>query len=126
MIFATPECAVMPLTPEFLNHLETIVGAKAVIRDAAGLDPFLHEERGLYHGTAEVVVRPASTEEVSEIVKLAAANGVAIVPQGGNTGLCGGAVAEQGQIILSLGRMNKVRSFDPVNFTLTAEAGCIL
>lgn len=116
----------MPLTPEFLAALEAIVGAKAVVRDAAGLDPFLQEERGLYRGTADVVVRPASTEEVSQVVALAAAHRVSIVPQGGNTGLCGGAVAEAGQIILSLGRMNKVRAFDPTNFTMTAEAGCIL
>ncbi len=116
----------MPLTPDFIDQLTALVGPRYVISDPTGLAPFLHEERGLYHGTAEVVVKPATTEQVAEVVILAAAHGVAIVPQGGNTGLCGGAVAERGQLILSLARLNKVRAFDPTNFTLTVEAGCVL
>lgn len=116
----------MPITPAFIHALEAIVGARYVVRDADGLAPFLHEERGLYQGSAEIVVKPASTEEVSKVVALAAAHSVAVVPQGGNTGLCGGAVAEKGQIILALGRMNTVRAFDPTNFTMTVDAGCIL
>ena len=90
--------------------------------------PYLHEERGLYRGTAALVLRPASTAEVAKVVQLCAAANIPIVPQGGNTGLCGGAVAreEANEVILNLGRMNKVRAVDPVNFTITVEAGCIL
>lgn len=91
--------------------------------------PYLHEERGLYtKGKAALVVRPATTAELSQVVATCAAAKIPVVPQGGNTGLCGGAtVHEDGsEIIVSLGRMNKVRAIDPVNFTITVEAGCIL
>ena len=90
--------------------------------------PYLHEERGLYHGKAALVLRPASTAEVAQVVAACAAARIPIVPQGGNTGLCGGAAPhnDASEVILSLGRMNKVRAIDPVNFTMTVEAGCIL
>ena len=90
--------------------------------------PYLHEERGLYHGKAALVLRPGATEEVAQIVTACAAAGLPIVPQGGNTGLCGGAAPHEdaSEVILSLGRMNKVRAVDPMNFTITVEAGCIL
>ncbi len=90
--------------------------------------PYLHEERGLYHGKAALVLRPASTAEVAKVVAACAAARIPIVPQGGNTGLCGGAAPhnDASEVILNLGRMNKVRAIDPVNFTMTVEAGCIL
>ena len=113
-------------TEDTLARIAAIVGPKGIIADAAGMEPYLHEMRGLYHGAARLVVRPASTEEVAEVVRLCAAARLPIFPQGGNTGLCGAAVASAEGIILSLGRMNRVRALDPVNFAITVEAGCIL
>ncbi len=118
----------MPLDQTFLDQVADIVGANACLTDAADIAPYLEEERGLFHGATGLVVRPGSTAEVAAIVKLCAEAGISIVPQGGNTGLCGGGVpAENGSdIVLALGRMNKVRAIDATNFTMTVEAGCIL
>jgi FAD/FMN-containing dehydrogenase len=90
--------------------------------------PFLHEERGLYSSKAAAVARPGATAEVAAVVKACVDAGVSIVPQGGNTGLCGGATGREdaSEIIVNLGRMNKVREIDPVNFNITVDAGCIL
>jgi D-lactate dehydrogenase (cytochrome) len=113
---------------EALDRIKALVGPKGWIADAAQMAPYLDEQRGLYHGAARLVVRPASTAEVAEVVRLSAAARLPIFPQGGNTGLCGGAVpSEDGRgIVLSLGRMNRVRAVDPVDYTITVEAGCIL
>lgn len=108
-----------------IAQFEAIVGPKGVITSSADMEPYLVEERGLYRGACDLVVRPASTEEVAKVVALCAENNLPVVPQGGNTGLCGGAVADGG-VILSLARMNKVRAIDPLNATLTVEAGVIL
>ena len=90
--------------------------------------PYLSEWRGLYKGKALAIVRPGTTEEVSAVVKLAAAAGVAIVPQAGNTSLVGGSIPfdDDRAIVLSVARLNRVREVDPRNFTMTVEAGCIL
>jgi len=92
------------------------------------MEPYLREERGLHVGEAALVVRPASTEEVAAVVRLCAEAGIAIVPQGGNTGLVSGSIPFPGDdaIILSLSRMNRVRAIDPINYTITVEAGVIL
>src|SRR4029077_11202102 len=84
--------------------------------------------RRQYSGKAACVVRPAATAEVAAIVTLCAREGMAIVPQGGNTGLSGGSVpaGQRPQIVLSLGRMNRVRELDDLNDTITVEAGCVL
>jgi D-lactate dehydrogenase (cytochrome) len=118
----------VPLDQNLHKQLADIVGPTACIADTAAMAPYLHEERGLYHGKAALVLRPGSTAEVAQIVAACAAAGVPIVPQGGNTGLCGGAAPHEdaSEVILNLGRMNKVRAIDPMNFTITAEAGCIL
>lgn len=118
----------MPLNQALHNKLRDIVGTKAAISDLADMAPYLHEERGLYHGKAALVLRPGSTEEVARIVSACAAAKVPIVPQGGNTGLCGGASPHEdaSEVIVSMGRMNKVRGLDPVNFTITVDAGCVL
>ncbi|MGE3334458.1 MAG: FAD-binding oxidoreductase [Rhodospirillaceae bacterium] len=119
----------MPLDQSLLDRLTEIVGPSGIIHDLGAMAPYLHEERGLYtKGKAALVVRPANTAELAQVVATCAAAKIPVVPQGGNTGLCGGAaVREDGsEIIVSLGRMNKVRAIDPVNFTITVEAGCIL
>jgi FAD/FMN-containing dehydrogenase len=111
-----------------LERIKAIVGPKGVIADPAAMAPYLDEERGLYHGAARLVVRPASTAEVAAVMRCCAEARLPVVPQGGNTGLVGAAVPPEdgGAVLLSLGRMNRVRSIDPVNFTITVEAGCIL
>jgi FAD/FMN-containing dehydrogenase len=111
-----------------LARIKEIVGPKGWIADAPGMAPFLAEERGMYHGAARLVVRPGSTEEVAAVVHVCSGARIPIVPQGGNTGLVGGAVPwEDGRaIVLSLARMNRVRAIDPLDHTITVEAGCVL
>jgi len=111
-----------------LDKIKAIVGPKGWTTDPHDIEPHLTEPRGLYHGATPMVVRPASTEEVAAVVKLCAAARLPIVPQGGNTGLVGAQVPwEDGKsIVLSLARMNRVRAVDPLNYTITVEAGIIL
>ncbi len=113
---------------EALRGIRAAVGPKGIVEDPQQIEPYLVESRGMYHGRTSLVVRPASTAEVAEVVRLAAAARLPIVPQGGNTGLCGGGVpdADGRNIVLSLGRMNRVRAIDATDFTITVEAGCIL
>jgi FAD/FMN-containing dehydrogenase len=113
---------------EALEKLKAIVGPRGWVTDPADMAPFLVEERGLYRGRARMVVRPGSTQEVSDVVKVCAEAGIAIVPQSGNTGLVGGQVPHDHgeEIVLNLGRMNRIRAIDPLNYTITVEAGCIL
>jgi FAD/FMN-containing dehydrogenase len=125
---ADPGIPRAPVTPSILDSLREIVGDKGLILDEHDKQPFVTDWRGSLIGQAAAVVRPANTEEVSGVVKLCHDNGVAIVPQGGNTGLMGGATpwpTHRG-ILLSLGRMNRVLNVDPVGYTMTVEAGCIL
>ena len=111
-----------------LNAFRSIVGEKYAIDNAEEMAPYLSERRDVYVGKAALVLRPGSTQEVSEILALANKTGTAIVPQGGNTGLVGGQIPfESGnEVILSLGRLNKVRELDLDNDTVTVEAGVIL
>lgn len=109
-------------------RLRAIVGAAHVLETEADMAPFLSDWRGRYHGRARAVVRPRDTAEVAAVVAACAQAGVAMVPQGGNTGLCGGAtpLADGAAVVISLARMNRVRALDPDNDTLTVEAGCTL
>src|SRR6516165_8334992 len=111
-----------------LDRIKKVVGPRGWIADHRDQEPYLVESRGLYRGATRLVVRPASTAEVAAVVRICAEAKLAIVPQGGNTGLVGGGVPpEDGRnIVLALGRMNRIRAVDPVNFTMTVEAGCIL
>jgi D-lactate dehydrogenase (cytochrome) len=111
-----------------LEQIKRIVGPRGWIADPAECEPYLVEARHLWRGATSLVVRPASTEEVAAVVRICAETRLPIVPQGGNTGLVGGGVpsADGQNIVLALGRMNRIRAIDPVNFTMTAEAGCIL
>lgn len=125
---SVPAIPTAPLTTQLRDALRAIVGEKGLIEDEHGKQPFVTDWRGLLVGGAGAVVRPASTEEVSKVVRLCHEHGVAIVPQGGNTGLMGGATpwpAHTG-IVLSLGRMNRVLEVDPVGYAMTVEAGCVL
>jgi FAD/FMN-containing dehydrogenase len=108
-----------------LDQLTRRIGAAHVLRggDAA---PYCTDWRGLFHGEALAVLRPADTRDVAECVRLCAAHRVAVVPQGGNTGLCGGATPGDGQIVLSLARLDRVLAIDPTDMVLTAQAGLTL
>lgn len=112
-------------TAALLASIAQRIGAEHVLTDASDMAMYLREERGLYHGEAPAVLRPGSTAEVAFVVGACAQAGVPIVPQGGNTGLVGGQVPF-GQILLSLTRLDHIRSVDPVDMTMTVEAGCIL
>ncbi len=113
---------------DFVPRLVDILGARGVITDAADMAPFLTDERDVYHGRAVAIARPESTAEVAAVVVLCNQAGVAIVPQGGNTGLCGGATPFEhgGELLMNLNRMNRVRDIDPLNYAITVEAGVIL
>ena len=108
--------------------LQAIVGERYCLTDAGATKPYLTDWRGLYRGRTPLVLRPGSTEEAAEIVRLCAEARVAIVPQGGNTGLVGGSVPDAGgeQILVSMSRLNRIRALDAEDFTMTAEAGCVL
>ena len=113
---------------EALDRIRAAVGPQGFLADPADMAPYLREERGLYQGAAHAVVRPRTTAEVASVVRLCAAAKISVFPQGGNTGLCGGAVPDEDGhgIVLSLSRMNRVRAIDAANFTITVEAGVIL
>ena len=109
----------------FMTSLQAIVGESNVITADADTAPYVTDWRERYHGRARAVVRPASTSEVAAVARACAEHGVPIVPQGGNTGLCGGATPSPGgdQIVLQLSRLNRVREIDTDNATITVEAG---
>lgn len=118
----------MKPTPEILARLKAVTGEKGFIDDKSDMAPHLEERRELFHGRAAAVLKPASTEEVSAIMRIAHEAGVPVVPQGGNTGLVGGQIPDESgaAIILSLSRMNRIRALDTANNTLTVEAGVTL
>jgi len=111
-----------------IEKLRDIVGAANVLTAPQDTRPYFTDWRRQYSGSAECVVRPASTAEVAAVVRLCAQAGVAIVPQGGNTGLSGGSVptGQAREVVLALGRMNRIRELDRLNDTITVEAGCVL
>ncbi len=110
-----------------LSALHQILPADAILTDAAAL-PYCRDWRGRYRGTALAVVFPANTQQVADVVKFCAAHQIAIVPQGGNTSLCGAGVplATGEQIVINLSRINQIRHVDAVNYTMTVDAGCTL
>jgi len=113
--------------PGLVDRLATIAGARHVVTDPAALAPHLAEGRGLFHGTALCAVAPGTTAEVAAVIALCHAEGVPVTPQGGNTGQCGGAVPmAPGGVVLRTDRLNRIRAVDPLDGTITVEAGCIL
>ncbi len=112
----------------FVERLRDAVGPGGLIDDPDLIAPFVEDRRQRYPGRAAVVVRPDSTAAVAAAVALAADAGVPVVAQGGNTGMVGGSTPDDSgrEIVLSLVRLNRIRAVDAVDFTLTAEAGCVL
>jgi len=120
-----------PLSPSaagvaLLAQLAAIVGPVNLLTAAADTARYEADHRGVFPGACRAVVRPATTGEVSRVVAACAAAGVAIVPQGGNTGLVGGSTpdATRTEVVLSLERMRAVRSVDALDNSMTLEAGC--
>ncbi|WP_413205563.1 FAD-binding oxidoreductase [Rhodospirillum sp. A1_3_36] len=116
----------MSLPSALLETLSHRLGPRGLLTEGGDLAPYLKEQRGRLTSRAHAVARPDTTETCAAVVRLCAEAGVAIVPQGGNTGLVGGAVAGEGELVLSLDRMTRIRTIDPLNFTLTCDAGCLL
>ncbi|WP_426398377.1 FAD-binding oxidoreductase [Ralstonia sp. R-29] len=112
----------------FLQACVDAVGAAHALTAPEDQAPYLTDWRKRYSGRARAVLRPANAGEVSALVQLCNAHGVPIVPQGGNTGLCGGATPdmEGSAVVISLQRMQRVRAVDAINNTITVDAGCIL
>jgi len=111
-----------------LDAMKRAVGPRGWTDDPAAIGPRLVDWRGRKRGAADLMLSPADTAELAEIVRLAAANRIGLVPQGGNTSLCGASVPEPegGAVLVSLARMRRVRSVDPDDHSLLAEAGATL
>jgi FAD/FMN-containing dehydrogenase len=124
MTLAASAAASVP--PELVRRLQAALGRGVLAPEDAAA--YLSEWRGWWKARNAVVVRPASTAEVAAVVRLCAEARVPIVPQGGNTGMTGGSIPyeDQAAVVLSLGRMNRIRSIDPLNYAMTVEAGCVL
>ncbi|MBT5110108.1 MAG: FAD-binding oxidoreductase [Rhodospirillaceae bacterium] len=133
------------MNEQTVNRLKDIVGPKGWIDAPDDMAPYLVDVRNLYQGAARLILRPEDTAQVAAIVKECATAGITVTPQGGNTGYCGGATPGIGDnsapgigdnstsenrgdntVLLCLSRMNRVRDIDPLNYTITVEAGCIL
>ena len=114
------------LSPDLLGRFRAIVGDKYAITDPQAQQAYLVEMRDLYRGYTPVVLRPGSVAEVAAILKLANETKTPIVPQTGNTGLVGGQIPHNGEVVLSMNRMDKIREIDAVSNTVTCEAGVVL
>src|ERR1700760_1412626 len=114
------------LSNELIATFRKIVGEKYALTNTADIPPYVTEERDLFHGHSPLVLRPGSTAEVAAICKLATAHRIALVPQGGNTGLVGGQTPHNGEVVVSLRRLDKIREVDTASNTMTCEAGVVL
>lgn len=114
---------------ECLAAMADVIGPANVLSTAHDMAPYAVDWRNVYRGTPEAVLRPGTTPEVAEVVRRCAASGLAVVPAGGRTGLCGGAVPPANgplSVVLSLERLNRVRDLDARDFSVVAEAGCVV
>lgn len=109
-----------------VNLIASIVGSDHCLTDADLRAPYERDWTGRYSGDARLVVRPGTVDEVAAVAKVCAAEGLPIVPQGGNTGLVGGGVPRGGEVVLSLRRLNAIGEFDHLSNQVTVGAGCTL
>jgi len=118
----------MAISESAISRIKAIVGAAGFVEDPQEIAPFLQEWRGRYQGKTALCIRPASAKEVAAVVAVCAETRTAIVPQGGNTGLVGGQLPglEGEQLLLNLGRMNRIRQVDFVDNSIIVDAGCTL
>ena len=117
-----------PPTPVDLTALKSVVGPGGFLDSAADVEPFLVDFRKIYHGRSPLVLLPSSTEQVSQLLAYCHEHDIGVVAQAGNTSYCGGAVPDESgtQIVLGLRRLNKLRAMEPLNYSMTVEAGCVL
>ena len=117
-----------PPSPSTLADLRAVVGAGGALDARADVAPYVEDFRGLYHGTTPLVLLPSSVEDVARILAICDRDGVAVVPQGGNTSYCGGATPGEhgGEIVIAMRRLNRIRSVDAANDSMIVEAGCTL
>lgn len=123
-----------PISPaQALSGLERILGAESILRGdaperAADLEPYLTDQRRLYRGRALAIALPRTVTGVTEVLAYCNEHRIGVVPQGGNTSYCGGATPDEsgGQIVVSLSRLNRIRQVDALNYSIVAEAGCVL
>jgi len=115
-------------TTTAVGRIRQALGPESCLEAPDATAPFLEDHRRLYRGATPLVACPASTAQVAEVLRICNELGVGVVPQGGNTGYCGGATPDEAgsEIVLALRRMNRIRSVDAANFSLVAEAGCLL
>lgn len=118
---------IVAVVKDFRSRVESIVGRRGIV-ESDQMEALLEDRRGYYRGEARLIVQPKSREEVAALVILCREAGVSVVPQGGNTGLCGGATPDESgdQIVLCLSRMDAIREIDVVNQTVTVESGAVL
>jgi FAD/FMN-containing dehydrogenase len=122
-----------PNPAQALSGLERILGPQGILQGAApesatDVEPYLTDHRRLYHGRALAVALPRTVAEVTAVLAFCNDHDIGVVPQGGNTGYCGGATPDESgrQIVVSLSRLNRIRHLDPLNYSIVAEAGCVL
>ncbi len=118
----------MPVSPAVLARLKAELPPGRALESKAETEPFVNDWRGRYRGVTPLVLQPGSTAEVAAIVAICAETSTAVVPQGGNTSMVAGGIPRPGgdEVVLSLSRMKRVRDLDPVDHTMTVEAGCVL
>ncbi|HEY6483286.1 MAG TPA: FAD-binding oxidoreductase [Steroidobacteraceae bacterium] len=111
-----------------MTDLVEILGAEGVLTDTAAVEPYLQDHRQLFRGRALAVALPHSVAQISHVLAYCNERRIGVVPQGGNTSYCGGATPDDSgrQLVLSLRRLNAIRRIDPLDFSMVAEAGCIL
>src|SRR5687767_12537728 len=117
-----------PAQQSLVEEARARFGERVAVTDPADIEPWLTDWRGRWHGQAPAILQPSSTEEVAAVVALAAEKGVPLVPQGGNTSMVGGATPpdDGSALILSLRRMNRIRSTDKRAMRAVVEAGVVL
>ncbi|WP_144185579.1 FAD-binding oxidoreductase [Elioraea rosea] len=115
-------------TPALAERLHALLGDKGMLTDPGDMAGYLREWRGLWTGRSPAILRPATTEECAEAVRLCAEAGVAMVPQAGNTSMVGASVPHEAgeEVVISVSRMNRILELDPVDMTMTVEAGAVL
>lgn len=115
-------------TNTFLNELTSLLGERGLLREPDAMARYVSDWAGDTLGMPLAVARPADTTEVAEVVRRCYAHGITMTPQGGHSGLVAGALpaASGKELVISLERLNSVRAIDPINFTITVDAGCIL
>src|SRR3954467_9640089 len=118
--------AIPPLPPELIEKFRAIVGPRQALTEASDVASYVTEERNLFHGRTPLVLRPGTTAEAAAICKLASEHRIALVPQGGNTGLVGGQTPHNGEVVVSLKRLDRIREVDTASNTMIAEAGVVL